>query len=163
MPGRNEPFTEERKAEFLEVFRTTGAHYISAELVGVAGTTVFAHIRKDPAFAEAYEEAKQHFGDTVEQEAIRRAVQGWKERPVVSEDGTVVGYVQKFSDSLMAMVLKRWRPEYAEKISVNVSGGVLLVPALPQGSTQSQWELEGGNVPVQIPAEVARPKELKRG
>lgn len=163
MPGKWQPFTEERKAEFLEVYRRTGQHYLSAEACQVAGTTVFTHLRKDPAFAEAYEEAKQHFGDIIEQEAIRRAVQGWRERPVVNEQGEVVGYVQKFSDSLMAMVLKRWRPEYAEKISVNVSGGVLLVPALPQGSTQSQWELEGGNVPVQIPAEVARPKELKRG
>jgi len=162
MPGNHQPFTAERKAEFLEVYKTIGQHYISAETIQVAGATVFSHLKQDPEFAAAYEEAKQYFADTVEKEALRRAVEGWDERPVVNERGDVVGQVHKYSDTLMCIALKRWRPEYGEKISVNVSGGVLLIPAAAIAGGAA-WELEGGTAPVEIPAEVTRPKELKRG
>lgn len=160
MPGSHQPFTAERKAEFLEHFRASGLHHHAAEAVQVAGSTVHTHYKTDPAFREAYDQAKEYFADSVEKEALRRGMEGWIEKPVVDKDGNVVGQVHKYSDRLLELALKRHRPEYGEKVDVRVSGGVILIP---MAASEAQWELEGGAAPVSIPAEVMRPKELKRG
>ncbi|MBT3932496.1 MAG: hypothetical protein HOL07_11125 [Rhodospirillaceae bacterium] len=63
----------------------------------------------DPVFAEAWHAAQEAGNDTVEDEAVRRAVAGHAE-PVFYQ-GKQVGSVRKYSDSLLMFVLKARRPQ----------------------------------------------------
>jgi hypothetical protein len=71
-----------------------------------------------PAYAAAFVEAHEAAGDRLEAEAHRRAVQGVKEP--VYQGGERVGYIQKFSDTLLIFLLKGARPEkYRERFDLS--------------------------------------------
>jgi hypothetical protein len=60
----------------------------------------------------------------LEDEAIRRAEEGWDE-PVYTQTGKLAGYKKRFSDALLAMVLRAHDPErYGDRATVQ--GGVVL-------------------------------------
>ena len=101
-------------------------------------------------FRELCEQAMDMFADSIEQETVRRAVNGYDE-PVVykgqimSEIDEETGYykpvtVKKYSDRLLEILLKGQRPKYAGDTQVQINagenGGVLVVPA---GVDESSW------------------------
>ena len=121
--------SETQKQQYLKRVAETGLLVRAAE--GIASYSTFKDLReKDPEFQAAVEAALEQFGDVIEREAIRRAVVGWLE-PVYYR-GQKVGYKRKFSDRLLEVVLKKWRPEYREHVQVDASvkGGVLAVPVV---------------------------------
>jgi hypothetical protein len=72
--------------------------------------TLWLWRKNDPEFAAAWDEATSEGVDRVEDEAHRRAVEGYNPRPVYHK-GEKVGEIREYSDSLLALLLKSRRPE----------------------------------------------------
>lgn len=130
-----------RRTAFLREFARTGVVAAAVRAAGV-GPDVVKHWRKDPAFRELYDEAREEAADALEQEARRRALDGYDEPvlyrglPTIARDPATgeerLLTVRRYSDQLLAILLKAARPEkFRENHSVEVEarGGVLVVPA----------------------------------
>lgn len=134
----------ERRRLFLRAFASRGIVLDGCKAAGVSRATV--HYWRDSSewFSELYDMALEEAADRIESEAIRRAVDGYDE-PVIYQGmpTTIVDAetgeqrqltVRKYSDALMALVLKGARPDkYRENHKVELeggSGGVLIVPGV---------------------------------
>jgi len=65
-------FTDARKQIFLDFFAGTADAFAAAEAAGVGYSTVYDHRRKDPEFAEAYDETLASAYAMLEAEALRQ-------------------------------------------------------------------------------------------
>jgi len=110
-----------KKRAFLAAFAECGTVTHAAEIAGISRRMVQYWKKDDPEFAEAFRIAEEKAADRLEQEAWRRAIEGVAE-PVYHK-GEVVGYIQKFSDTLLIFLLKGVRPEkYRERVSQEITG-----------------------------------------
>lgn len=101
------------KPAFLAALTETGNVTVSARAAGVDRSTVTKARQRSPKFAALWKQAMADAADILEAEARKRALEGWDE-PVYYK-GEVVGYVRKFSDTLMVQMLKAKKPdEYRE-------------------------------------------------
>jgi hypothetical protein len=86
------------------------------DVLGINRVTIFRWRQVDPSFAQAYSDAMEASTDLIEQEARRRAVEGY-ERPIFQR-GELVGVERVYSDMLAALLLRGRRPEiYRDTIS----------------------------------------------
>ena len=108
-PVRGDGFDPERKALFVVALRHGHSVLGACRMVGVSNRTAYNHRRDDPAFAEAWALARKLHSAPLELEAYRRAVEG-EEEPVYAY-GRRVGPRRRQSDSLLARLLERERPE----------------------------------------------------
>lgn len=121
MAGRTPRYREQRKQKFLRALAECGVITDAAKVAGVERKTVYRWREQDPDFAKAWDEAEQEAADKLEREAIRRAVEGVEE-PVFHQ-GKIVGYVRKYSDTLLIFLLKGYKPErYKERQAHELSG-----------------------------------------
>jgi Homeodomain-like domain len=106
-PGRLT--TARRKSLALDLLSQghTLAHV--RKVLGINRVTVYRWRQVDPSFAVAYTDAMEAGTDLIEDEARRRAVDGY-DRPVF-QGGKLVGVVRVYSDELAAMLLRGRRPE----------------------------------------------------
>lgn len=130
-------FDPDRKARFLQLMRLTGQLQRSAQEAGIAPSTVRAHLKADPDFKAAHEEAYGDFKEYIESEIQRRAIMGWEEP--VFQQGELAGTVRKYDSRLLELLAKRHIPEFKEKYEVNhnVSGGILVTPQ--QNLPAEEW------------------------
>jgi Homeodomain-like domain len=99
-------------------------------VLGINRVTVYRWRQNDPSFAQAYSDAMEVGTDLIEEEARRRAVDGY-DRPVF-QGGTLVGVVRVYSDQLAAMLLRGRRPQIyrdapsrgASTTSIKIHGGL---------------------------------------
>lgn len=99
-----------RRREIVLEQLSKGLSYLAAaNAAGISRRLIFLWREKDKAFDAACNEAHQAGIDAMEDEALRRAVQG-TDRPVYQQ-GMLVGYVREYSDRLLEMNLKARRPE----------------------------------------------------
>ena len=93
---------------FLDHLRATGNVSAAARAAGTCRSRCYEWRRRDGVFAAAWADALDEAADRLEMEAFRRAVQG------VGEDrffqGSVVGEVTRYSDSLLMFLLRARRP-----------------------------------------------------
>jgi hypothetical protein len=82
----------------------------AAEEAGIGCSTAWQWRKNDPEFAAAWDEAVAEGVDRLEDEAHRRAVEGYNSRPIYHK-GKKVGEIRKYSDSLLTPLLKCRRPE----------------------------------------------------
>lgn len=61
----------------------------------------------------------------LEDEAIRRAEEGWEE-PVFTQSGKLAGYKRRYSDALMVLLLRAHDPDRYSDKAIGVGGGVVL-------------------------------------
>ena len=167
--GFEKPHTkldEERQQTFLNEYAKTGRMMHSSAVAGVSDQAVRNMVKRNEAFALAFDNAKEVFKELLEIEVYTRAVVGWEE-PVVQK-GEVVFYpctacrrkkeltavcaacdqtgngpmvmTRRKSDRIFELLLKRQIPEYRDKFEMNISaqGGVLAVPIGP--TTDAEWE-----------------------
>lgn len=122
--------TPEQKAAFLETLEETGLINKSCRAAGFTYPTYSQLRTKDREFDEACEAAKRAHGEAWEVACRERGIEGWLE-PRFNKEGEVVGHVRRFSDRCLELGLKRFCPEYREKLQVDatISGGVLVVNA----------------------------------
>ena len=149
------PFTSDRKQQFLDLFRShpelKGCRGLCAEAVGVSITTLYDHLKRDPEFAEAFEDALQAFIDeNMFAPALKRARDG-VERPIIGGKfkDEIITYERVYSDSLMAMMLRAHRAEFkdgkdAASMTASGTGGVLIVPGAP--ATINDWQNQFGDL-----------------
>lgn len=132
----------ERRRLFLRAFAHRGIVLEGCRAAGVSRDAVYHWRETSEWFSTLYDIAVEEAADRIEAEAIRRAVDGYDD-PVIYQGmpTTVIDpetgeerplTVRKYSDTLMALVLKGARPEkYRDNHKVEVeggAGGVLIVP-----------------------------------
>jgi len=138
---------KKRKA-FLEVLSRTGKVVEAARAVGYRDSAFLRRVRNnDEDFAREWDNALEAAADRLEDEALRRAVEGIY-KPVYYK-GSVVGYEIGYSDQLLMFLLKGARPKkFADRkhIEGEINGkiGVALLP-MTAPSVES-WEQQAAGV-----------------
>jgi hypothetical protein len=113
--------TNKKLALFLDHLTVCGSVNRSAAEAKLHRTTLYRKKERDPVFAAAWDKAAALGVEALEDEARRRAFEGWQE-PVFHK-GQVCGGVQKYSDTLLIVLLKAHKPEkYRENSKTEVVG-----------------------------------------
>ena len=105
-----------RKERFLEHLAKSGNVSDSGRLAGVQRSTLYPWKETDPHFAFLWDDALEEAADALEAEARRRAVEGYDEPityggKIICNPETGSPLVRKkYSDGLMAFLLKAHRP-----------------------------------------------------
>ncbi len=111
---------------FLEKLAECGNVTRACKAAKVARWTAYRHRRDDPAFERAWDEALSIAVGLLEDEAWRRAREGWLE-PVFFK-GEQQGSVRKYSDTLLIFLLKAHNPaKYRENLDLTSGGQPLTV------------------------------------
>lgn len=129
----NIKLTPERKIAFLAALSATCSVTRACEAVGIARPTAYEWREEDPVFAARWEKAKRIGAEALEDEAMRRAREGY-DRPVFHQ-GVECGTIREYSDTLTIFLLKGAMPEkYKDRQQVEHSGGVsvTVVTGVPQ-------------------------------
>ena len=119
----------ERRTIFLSELRKRGNVRDACVAAGINDRSGMYKLRNNDAdFARDWDDAMAEAADALESEAHRRGVEGVIEE--VFYQGDVVGYVERYSDSLLMMLLKGAKPEkYRERIehsgSVDLTARIL--------------------------------------
>lgn len=135
--------TPVKRAKFLSVLSECGNVTRAAEESSLNRQFLYRYKAQDEAFSAAWEEAAEIGAKRLEDEARRRAVEGWQE-PVWYQ-GDQVGTVRKYSDTLLICLLKAHHPEkYADrqKMDSTLNGSVSVTHELsPALSSRIDWLL----------------------
>lgn len=113
--------TPKKLHAFCETLRDTGNVTASAEAAGISRAHAYKMRGENEEFAAAWDEALEQAIDSLEQEARRRAMEGWDEE--VYQNGGLVGTKRRYSDTLMCALLNAHRPDkfrYNAKVDHNV-------------------------------------------
>lgn len=127
--------TEIQWTNFFTGFARTGVIKTACAMSGIHRSTVYAHIAAakvaEPtpeaiAWMDRYREAGDEAGDVIEEEMVRRGVEGVDEpvfgRVEKDKDG-VVGHVRKYSDALIIRLAQARRPEkFKDRVASELSG-----------------------------------------
>ena len=108
--------TKARKKRFLETFSECANVTEACRLTDIHPSLVYVWRKRDRAFAKDWAVAVERGTDALEDEAVRRALDGCLE-PVFYK-GVQCGTVRKFSDSLLMFLLRARRPErFRERVN----------------------------------------------
>ena len=119
MKGRSE-WSLSARERFIAELRATANVSRSAGSIGINRRTAYDWRRQHPDFAAEWDEAIEHAVDELETEARRRAFEGVNE-PVFYK-GAECGYIRKYSDKLLELLLKAHRPDkYRESLKFELS------------------------------------------
>ncbi len=135
---------------FLSLVAENGNITMACSIVGVGRKTVYTHAERSDEFRLELDAARKMGIDGLEDEAIRRAGEGVA-KPVVHK-GKVVTYIREYSDSLLKMILKGWKPQrYAERrVITGPEGGPILLAAMDLNALHAAMaEVERLPVPVE--------------
>ncbi len=88
---------------FLKTLAETGSVKFAVKIAGLHKSSIYEARQKNLAFKQAWAEALQVAAGTLEDEARRRAVDGWEEP--VYWDGKLVGTIHRHSDRLLEMLV----------------------------------------------------------
>jgi hypothetical protein len=118
--------TRVTKAAFIAAFAACGRITLASASVGIDRTTHYVWYGEDEAYRKEFNDVRGKVADMLEDEAIRRAVEG-VERPLIGTVGKhqsgVIGYVREYSDRLLELLLKGNRPErYKERREITGTG-----------------------------------------
>ncbi len=105
------------REQFLAQLRLGWSVSKAADVAKCGRPTAYHWREVDAEFRKAWDDAYTAGGDLLEDEARRRAVDGWDEP--VFQGGDQVGVVHRYSDRLLERLLKGRKPElYGEQVSV---------------------------------------------
>lgn len=112
------------KKAFLDAYRDTGNIRLACAASGVGRSTVYKWQEHDGEFSAAFGVAQVEAVEALEAAAYHRAVEG-VEVAVTAPGRGIVGYEQKYSDTLLIFLLKGAAPEkYRERLEMRHSGRV---------------------------------------
>lgn len=132
MASRSIPDT--KREQFLDALGETANVSKAAAVTGISRQRFYRLRDADDTFAQAWDAAFEQGVDALEEEALRRAIEG--EVNKVYYGGKEIGATRKLSDSLLMFLLKALRPErYKERpaAETNEQGGAPLTPAIYVG------------------------------
>jgi len=101
--------TAEFKEAFLRMLTELPNMTAVCKLMVISPRNIAVARKKDPEFDKGVQEAMEQGYDMIEEEARRRAVDGVME-PIFFR-GEEVGAVRKYSDQLLIMLLKGYKPK----------------------------------------------------
>jgi hypothetical protein len=111
--------TDANKNRLLDAIATTGNLKRACEQTGISAANHYSWIKRDPAYAAAYEDAANEAADMLEAEAFRRGHDG-VDKPVFYQ-GAECGAVREYSDGLLTLLLKARRPTvFGDKIKQEI-------------------------------------------
>lgn len=117
-----------KKAAMLAAYAELGNVSKAAEAAEIGRTTHYDWLDADPEYKARFQEAHRLATERLEEEARRRAVDGWVE-PVFYK-GERVGGIRKYSDTLLIFLLKGNNPEkFRERVE---HSGVVGMPERPE-------------------------------
>lgn len=114
--------TPKREAAFLAALRDGLSVSHAARLSGFSRTAWYARRAADPALAAAWDDACEEGADRLEDEAVRRAVEGVERAKGIYHQGMHIATQTEieYSDTLLIFLLKGRRPDkYAERRKVD--------------------------------------------
>jgi hypothetical protein len=109
---------KDRQERFLAAFELSGNVKQACHAARIHRQTHYYWLREDPTYAKRYEMARQLAAQSLEDEAVRRAMEGVR-RPVLYQGQQVVTfedgirkplYEHEYSDTLLAMLLRAANP-----------------------------------------------------
>jgi hypothetical protein len=138
-----------KQSAFLAAFRLTASVTKAAEAARIDRRLHYDWLDAEPAYAQAFETAREEAAQALEDEAIRRAKEGIEEpviykgelctEPILDENGAqmfdekgarlVRPLVRvKYSNQLLTFLLKGFKPErYRDRTTVDVTGSLAVV------------------------------------
>lgn len=94
----------------------------ACKAAGVGRTTHYRWLGEDEAYEKAFFEAKDAAIHVLEEEALRRAIDGWDEP--VYQGGELVGTKRKYSDTLLIWMGKAMAPKrHRDRTEISGEGG----------------------------------------
>lgn len=109
-----------KKRAFLRGYAKYASIERAAHQTGISKSNHYYWLGKDPQYKHDYELAKEVAADVLEDEVVRRAVEGVEE-PTGWYKGEPGGHVKRYSDTLLIFMLKGMRPEkYRERYEAKV-------------------------------------------
>lgn len=122
--------TDEMKDLYCERLLLHGKKMIAAKEIGVHYSSIEAHAKNDPDFAEDIQAALADRSQTIVQRLETEAMEGHVKLTYDKETGSLIAEETKYETPLRAMMLKRFDPDYKDRseIDINIRGGVLVVP-----------------------------------
>jgi hypothetical protein len=127
---------KKRRDKFLENLSESGNVTQSAKLAALGRSALYKHRREDEEFAREWDEASELGLAALEDEARRRAFEGWEEP--VWHQGKMCGLVRKFSDTLLIFLLKGGMPnkyrDTARLDHTSSDGSMSPAPAIDLGN-----------------------------
>lgn len=119
------PVTQEQWQTFLGSLATCGNVTQACRDAGIARMTAYARRAADgeEEFGSAWAIAAAMGAEGLEDEARRRAFDGWDE-PITFK-GAITEHVTKYSDTLLIFLLKGSMPDkYKDRVATQLSGGI---------------------------------------
>jgi hypothetical protein len=151
------PGTPARQNAVLAAFRTTASVSRACKAAEVSRRQHYTWLEEDPHYAAQFETAKEEAAQQLEDEAVRRAYQGFLEPlvfqgnltyPALRDEAGAIRRdkegipllsdkpvcIRRHSDSLLMFLLKGWRPKkYRDRIEHEVTGTLDIVGRLREG------------------------------
>lgn len=109
-PELTDPILKPTQQRFLTAYMQCGQVKRASREAHVDHRSHYVWLQNDPNYRAAYDRARIAAGDVAEDEAFRRAVQGWEE-PVFYQ-GTEVGTVTRYDGMLLARILAAFKSGY---------------------------------------------------
>ena len=123
LPGMESIRTAEKEIAFLAALAATCSVTRACDAAGLGRQTAYDWRASDETFAKRWDEAKALGAEALEDEAIRRAHDGWDE-PVFHQ-GVATSTIRKYDSTLLIFLLKGAKPEkYRERQDINLNATV---------------------------------------
>lgn len=132
---------KKKRRVFLDILAKTGVVAEASRACGYTDTSTLTKFRnQDEEFAEAWDLSLQSAAHVLEEEMIRRAMEG--ELKPVYYKGKIVGYETKRSDTLMMFILRGLKPgtyrDNAHGGDMNINFGIAVLPMTAPNA--EEWE-----------------------
>lgn len=136
-------FDDPAKARYLGELARTGRKWSAEQAAGVARSTVDAHLKNDPDFAEAYEDAAAAYSTPRLVRIENDLIEGHEELTYDAE-GNLIKEKRNYETRLREMFLKKHDPGYTEKAHLELSGkvGIVVVPGMVRPDDWAQLAAE---------------------
>jgi hypothetical protein len=129
--------TPEKREAFLTALAESGNVAEASRQTGIARNALYLWKKDDAEFSAEWEAALVAGGEHLEEEAIRRARNGWDEPAWYK--GEQIGTVRKYSDTLLIFLLKGLTPEkYGDRQRVELFGSLDLAERLARARKRAE-------------------------
>ena len=138
---------------FLRVLEKSGRVTKAAEVSGVARGVAYRWKRDNEIFSKLWDRALKYRSELLEDEAIRRAVQGVKKN--VYYMGAVCGTETVYSDALLSKLLEGNMPQkYRQNHKVELEGNVgVATLVLPATTSAEEWAAQNAGTIIDVEPE----------
>jgi len=148
---RRRSLTKRDRETFLEAIAAGWSVRHAADLTGRRFQSFYEERERDEDFAAAWAEAKEQGIQRLEDEALRRGVEGYDEETYDGDD-KLIRRVHRFDSPLLQLRLKAARPEvYRENAAVEVKAPTVFVLQSAFGPTHD-IEAEAVESPPELPS-----------